>query len=183
MPAPSPAVDWLHTHNDEPYRVVGLEQNLFPGYAAVHRLESTNGPDALINRRYRELALAARLAVPDDWYFPTTTAHLAACRPLLDLLNVRYFMGDAKSSLGWPAVERAADLDLAVFRNDHAWPRAFFTDRLAHYDNVADFLSLLTTGDGRPFAATDSLVPPAAPSLGGDLASRTVVPKRRPFVS
>src|SRR5204862_6117632 len=51
----------------EPSRIVGLGGVLFPGYNATLGLESINGPDAIWNRRYRELAESLKLPFLKAW--------------------------------------------------------------------------------------------------------------------
>jgi hypothetical protein len=66
-------------------------------------------------------------------------------------------------------------LDLDIYDSPKAWPRAFFTDRLASYATPREFGGLVRNGDGRPFAAmqADGTRRPALPA---DLAGRTIRP-------
>jgi hypothetical protein len=66
-------------------------------------------------------------------------------------------------------------LDLDVYESPTAWPRAFFTDRLAVYGRVGDFAARVRATDGRPFAAIQA-GEPGAPVLSADLAGRAVRP-------
>ncbi|MBE2215913.1 MAG: hypothetical protein IAE82_18720 [Opitutaceae bacterium] len=177
LSAGSPALNWVRSTAGEPFRLVGLSGHVVAGFAAVHGIESPNGPDALAHRRYRELAEATGLAPTVDWYFPTERSDLATRRRILDALNVRFYATcDASAPApDWMRPIHAADL--AILESPSAWPRAFFVDRLATGATAADFVRLLEAGDGRPFAAVapEDLQPGDAPA-GVDLADRIVVP-------
>jgi hypothetical protein len=59
------------------------------------------------------------------------------------------------------------------------WPRAFFTDSVAVYDSLPQYMSWIKAGDGRPFAAVEhsdwtALSP--QPRVSGDLGARQVRP-------
>jgi hypothetical protein len=65
--------------------------------------------------------------------------------------------------------------DLDVYESPSAWPRAFFTDRLAVYASVKDFAEQVRAGDGHPFAAIQA-GEAEVPALSAELAGRTVRP-------
>ncbi len=52
-----------------------------------------------------------------------------------------------------PGLKRIAASDLEVLASDAAWPRAFFTGRLACSPDVSVLMSCVKREDGRPFAA------------------------------
>ena len=156
--ARSEAVEFMRAAiKREPARGVGLQGNFFPGWTGFYGLESIAGPDALINPRYRELTEASGMQRIWDWRYYLTIDSVAAARPVLDALNVRFYF-DYKSDQGRDGavlnLVRAADLD--IYESPTVWPRAFFTDRIASYENAADFVSQLRSGDGRPFAAAQA---------------------------
>jgi hypothetical protein len=163
----------------EPSRVVGLQGNLFPGWSGAYDLEGMSGPDALMNPFYRELTGASPVERLWDWRLYVSRENLAGARPFLDFLNVRYYLDlrSDQAALGTVLrLDRAADLD--VYESPTAWPRAFFTDRLATYHQAADLVRLVTQGDGRPFAAVQVTEAGSAPALRRDLTGRTVEPAR-----
>ena len=174
--APSAALEWTRAHAGEPFRLVGVDGHVFAGFAAVHRIESPNGPDALANRVYRELTEAAGLAPARDWYFPTDPATLTRHRRLLDMLNVRYYATCARSAAApdW-TVPRAA-LDLSIAESPTAWPRAFFASSVVPYTTVPELLARLECGDGAPFAAMLAAEVPAHPAGPQVAVPRSVVP-------
>jgi hypothetical protein len=72
-------------------------------------------------------------------------------------------------------LEKILTADLDVYESETAWPRAFFTDRVARYTDPRTLGGWIKEGDGRPFAsALES--EPAIPALSGDQATRTIVP-------
>ena len=69
-------------------------------------------------------------------------------------MNIRYHLGSmALADSPTPGLKRIAAADLEVLASDAAWPRAFFTGRLARYPDVSVLMSCVKRGDGRPFAA------------------------------
>ncbi len=164
----SPATDFLaHETAITPGRVIGTEDTLFPGFMSVYGLESINGPDAIINGHHRDLLDASALAPSMGWRFSLMPQSASICRPLLDFFNVRYVATPRGTTLDGHDYQLVASLNLDIYRSETAWPRAFFTDRLESYENVADLLAQLKDRPaGRPFAAIqkgDASTP--APSL------------------
>jgi hypothetical protein len=180
--AKSGAVRWIQNAvAKEPGRSVGLQNNLFPGWSAMYGLEGINGPDALINPRYRELTLLSPIDRAWDWRMYLSRGNLAQSRPFLDFLNTRYYLDLRSDQAALGAVlklDRTGDLD--VYESTTAWPRAFFTDRVALYRDAPDFMALLGKGDGRPFAAAQDSDSETRRELGGlagsPLGGRAVVP-------
>lgn len=178
LDAPSPALQALQSDaRGAPVRVAGLGNNLFPGWSGTYGLEGINGPDALMNPHMRALQEAFALERVWDWRLVLSPENLDAARPFLDLLNVRYLLASAadRDALN-PRLTLVSPADLDVWRNESAWPRAFFTNRVATYANVADFAALVRGGDHRPLAAVQSSDRdlPALPR--GELAGRTITP-------
>ncbi len=163
----------------EPWRFVGLNQNAFHGWMNVYGFEGIAGPDALENRYYRELVDALHLTRIWDWRIYSDIATLPAQKRAYDALNVRYYFdyGDNPGLRG--LVTPLVISDLAVYRSDTAWPRAFFTDRVASYSDAGAFAKLVAVGDGRPFAAmqdSDLVRENNAAVLRHDLGGRTIIP-------
>ena len=167
--AKSGAVRWIQAAvRTDPGRSIGLQNNLFPGWSAMYGLEEINGPDALINPRYRELTLLAPLDREWDWRLYLSRSMLAQARPFLDFLNTRYYLDLRSDQAALGALlklDRTGDLD--VYESPTAWPRAFFTDRVVLYRDAPDFMALLEKGDGRPFAAAQASDSATCRALGG----------------
>jgi hypothetical protein len=163
----------------EPARGYGMHGNFFPGWTGVYGLETVHGPDALVNPWLRELVGVSGVERIWDWRLYTEPANAAKVRPFLDALNVRHYF-DLKTAS--PALTSAFQLvhaaDLDVYESTTAWPRAFFTDRLAAYDQPAEVADKFRASAGRPLALaqrSDRDVGVALAQLSGDLGSRTVV--------
>lgn len=150
--AVSPALKFVE---NEPgvFRTVGFGSVLFPGYSGIPGVESIGGPDPLANTYYRELLLAAGVKQEWSWRWIVERANLQATLPLYNLLNVGYFL-DMPGTAAPPFISGDRKrLDLDVFRNGGAWPRAFFTRTVRSYDRLEQFLAMLRRDDSHPFAA------------------------------
>jgi hypothetical protein len=177
--AASPAITALRAdQKNEPSRAVGFRGNLSPGWNDTYRIEGINGPDALMNKHYRELLEACDFIRIWDWRIYQEFDTYPPLRPFYDFLNVSHYL-DYHS--GQPSLAtlftKIFDGDLDVYRSESVWPRAFFTDRVATYATAKDFAKLIETGDGRPFAAMQS-GDPAPRDIPDTLSTRTVVPAR-----
>jgi hypothetical protein len=172
--AVSPAVQAVDARRTEPTRVIGFGNHLFPGYAGALDWETLYGVDALRSRHYYELAQALRIERVWRWELPDAESDATAMQPAQDALNVRFALADHSAeprSLGRRLRVAAADLD--VYESPTAWPRAFFTDRVARYRSVDDFAQLINHGDGRPFAAVQP-GEPDVPAIPAETAGRTI---------
>ena len=165
--APSAAVQFVQAaQRSEPSRGIGLYSNFCPGWTGVYALEGISGPDALMNPRYLELVGLSPLEHMTEWWPYLRADNLAAARPFLDFLNVRYYFtppGDRAAPAAGLRLERRADLD--VYESPTAWPRAFFSDRLVVYRAPGELLHRILEGDGRPFAAVAAAELAARPEL------------------
>jgi hypothetical protein len=168
------------TQAEAPSRGYGLHGNFFPGWTSAYGLESVNSPDAVTNRWMNELIAAWGIQRPWGWDLTVNPEDLPAARPFLDAMNVRYYL-DLHSDQGilGKAVKLVRLADLDVYESPTYWPRAFFTDRLAVYDDPASYANALRTGDGKPFAAAQRIQLTEERALLGlprGLTGRTVAP-------
>ncbi len=160
--APSAATAYLDRERREPGRVVGWETNLYPSYNTALRWEGLYGVDALRNRYYQELASAFGLDHVWTWDYSNDESQAARLVPAHDLLNVSWYVATRSEGPPRPiaGLESRAHLDLDVYSSPTAWPRAFFTDRMASYGAAGDFAALLAgrvkAGDRQPFAAVQA---------------------------
>jgi hypothetical protein len=180
LQAESPTIAALLADRAEPFRVAGLGGDFLPGWSGVYDLEGISGPDALVNPYYREFMDAAGIERVWDWRYLVEAAGVAQARPIFDLLNVRYYLGyhqDRKLAEQSLKLVRSADMD--TFESPSVWPRAFFTDSVAVYGDLAQYCSWIRAGDGRPFAAmqhSDWVKLSPLPRVSGDLSTRRVNP-------
>lgn len=163
----------------EPWRFVGLNGNAFHGWMNVYEFEGICGPDALVNAQYRELQDALGLERIWDWRIYAQYPTLAAQKRAFDFLNVRhYFDYHSDQALLGALLTPVKMADLDVYRSETAWPRAFFTDRIAVYDDASALGKLVNGGDGRPFAAMQRGDTTRPGILFNELDHRTVVPAK-----
>ncbi|HEY1763563.1 MAG TPA: hypothetical protein VGF85_01485 [Opitutaceae bacterium] len=180
LQADSPAMDAIAGSQATPSRVVGFIDNVFPGWSGIYRLEGLCGPDALVNRYYRQLLDASGIEKVWDWRYRLQDKDLKAVRPFLDLLNVRFYADyPARNADAREGLKRVVAEDMDVYESPTVWPRAFFTDRVAVYDDLATYCSWIRSGDGHPFAAmarADWARLDPAPAVSGELDMRRVQP-------
>lgn len=176
--APSPAVAFVNEHRGEPGRVVGWGNNLFPVYNTALRWESLYGVETLRSRYYQELTQEFDLKRVWIWDYHTPENDASKLVPYHDLLNVTHYLATKQPLPHLIAgLEWLGQHDLDVYRSPTAWPRAFFTDRLATYPAVKDFAAMVRTGDRQPFAAMQASEAPAF-NLPSNLDGRAVRPGR-----
>jgi hypothetical protein len=173
--AQSSAVETARADRTAPFRAVGFGDTLFSGWTGVYGLEGIGGPDALINRQYRELLAACGVAQEWDWRYVVRPETLAALKPVYDFLNVKYYFA-AAGAPGPPALTPVVQADLDVYRSGTAWPRAFFTDEVRSYDVPLQFAALIKNHPGQPFAAVQRDDADAPAAQWRDPADRHVVP-------
>jgi hypothetical protein len=149
----SPALNLVKTHAPEPSRSAGLGYAFFPGYGGAVGVEQIDGPDPLLNKHYRALMSVSGVKLLfGSWRFGIDHEFLSTNLSLLNMLNVRYVLGDpGVESDPIVSLNKIASLDLDVFESERVWPRAFFTDRLHTYEQEQGFIDLLRKSDGTPF--------------------------------
>lgn len=177
--ARSPAIEFTRAaHAREPGRGFGFNGNFFPGWTGVYGLETIHGPDALVNPFLRELVTVSGLERIWDWRLYLEAPGIGKARPFFDALNVRFYFDSLSKH---PALAQhlrlAHSADLDVYESPTAWPRAFFTDRVAAYDQPAELIAKINAANGRPFAAaqrTDLTANPRLAALATDAPAPTV---------
>jgi hypothetical protein len=173
--AASAGAQLLDQQRREPGRVTGWGNTLYPSYNTALHWEGLYGVDALRSRPYEELARQLGLRRVWDWDWANTVADAPRLIRAHNLLNVTHWVADhMEPPQKYPGLDLLASLDLDVYASPGAWPRAFFTDRLATYATVADFAATVLAGDGRPFAAVQQGETGGSAGLAADLAGRTV---------
>jgi hypothetical protein len=174
----SPALALIRSQASEPSRTAGFNYNFFPGYGGAVGVEQIDSANALFNKHYRALIDACGARLPfGSMNGGKIDDQLGADLPLFDMLNVRYFLGDAGTkSAALPSLKKIAALDLDVYESSKAWPRAFFSDRLIPYTSEQMFVPLLKNGNGMPFVAiaTEELdLHPELAALAGNTVPST----------
>ena len=164
------------------FRTAGLVDTLFPGYNAIAGLEAIYGVDPLINPFYRELLTATGVTLGWTWRWVVERTNFNSALPVYSLLNVRYFLDAWDGSASPPLpLNLVQSFDLKIYENPNYWPRAFFSSSITSYGSVADFVAMVRSGDGKPFAAVQQVdrgalsQPPVEPTA---MVKRNIVPAR-----
>jgi hypothetical protein len=167
LKAPSPAIDWLKG-KPSGFRTVGFGDTFFPGYNGISGLESITGTDPLQNKYYRDLLTSAQIPLQWEWRWVAKVEGFDSILPFYSLLNVRYFLqGSDSTEARHPALSKSADLDITIYENTQAWPRAFYVDHIFKYDTTEQFVAMVRNRRGTPFAGIQESGLPA----GGTLSS------------
>ena len=178
--ATSPTIDTIEARLDAPARTVGFVDNFFPGWSGAYNLEGMCGADSLINPYYRELVDASGMERVWDWRYKLEDRDLKSVRPLLDAINVRFYLDyPAGQRLLRKELQPLASSDMEAYESTSVWPRAFFTDRVAVYEDLWQFISWIKSGDGSPFAAmqhSDWIHLSPQPRVQGDISGRQIRP-------
>ena len=154
LQAESPAVTFIKANSAQPFRVVGFENTLMPGYSPALGLEGPGGPDAVRNRYMHEFLSASSLEVVWHWRLVVHQETVAQLLRIYDCLNIKYYLATREAPpKEMPGLRLVGRFDLGVYASDSVWPRAFFTDTAGNLQTVKDFVDLLSTGDSQPFAA------------------------------
>jgi hypothetical protein len=181
LEAHSRAIDFIKDRPD-PSRTVGVGNTFFAGYNGISGLESITGSDPLQNIYFRDLVVSARIPLVWIWRWVVEKQNLNEMLPILNILNVRYFLDDRNAAdMHHPGFSKIADLDLKVYENTSAWPRAFYVDSAITYDSIDQFLGMTRNGGGGPFAAIerkDALASPVTLPTAGTLGNQQTMPAR-----
>jgi hypothetical protein len=152
----SPAVDAVRRGATEPARTVGLDSTLFAGSQALYELEGIGGADPLEVPWYRALVDAAGIGRRLVWITMVMVPDVPRLAPLLDMLNVGFFLARSDAvPPGFVDIPVAGPDRLRAGRRATAWPRAFFVDGVVTYVDAKELLSKAVVL-GRPFAAIQS---------------------------
>lgn len=164
--APSAAIETVRQDRGGPFRVVGTDGNFVAGWSPAYDLEGISGPDALINRWYRELTDALSIDRIHDWRLMVRSEAFPAQRPIFDFLGVKYYFNHHGSPGPWEqGLAPVVMTDLDVYRSDHTWPRAFYVSSVSRYNDVAELAAMIKAGPAAPFASVHaSEYPPDWPS-------------------
>ena len=154
LDAPSPAIEKIKADNSQPFRVVGVEANLYGDYAGVYGLEDICSCAPLGNNEFVSLVRGFPGMVPhtNDWVIDLH--NLVAAHALLNLLNVKYVLTPPKvnvqDGLGFHLTDMS---DLGVVENLDVWPRAYFCNSIVPITSTKDFIQYLLEHGKQPFAA------------------------------
>jgi hypothetical protein len=151
--APSHAIEKIKADKAGPFRVVGVEYNLFNDYSAVYELEDIRSCAPLSNGEYINLIRNfPGMELGEGWEIKVV--NLVQAQPLLNLLNVKYVLTphnvSLQEGLGFRVTDRS---DFGVLENLQVWPRAFFVNQVVSIASNEDFIKHLLENGRQPFVA------------------------------
>jgi hypothetical protein len=113
------------------FRVAGVGDSLPPNTAMAYGLNDPRGYDGVAPRRYTDLLGRA---------FGPAMAHRIdqhGAVPVVDLLNVKYLVGNGVDRAPVPHWVPIMTAPVAVYRNDRVFPRAWLVDRVVVRDDAS----------------------------------------------
>jgi uncharacterized membrane protein YfhO len=150
--ASSPSLEKIKS-GAEPWRVVGLKNNLAGNYSAVYGLEDIRSCAPLSNAEFIQLMQNfPGISFSQDWFIQVIDPRQA--KALLNLLNVKYLLTTAQNPYPESIQANAGPpTDFVITENQEAWPRAFFTAQVVALSSNEEFTSYLLANGKRPFVA------------------------------
>ena len=149
------ATDKIKTDKVGPFRVVGVDYNLFCDYSAVYGIENICSCAPLSNGEYIDLIRNfPGMEFREGWTIRVVDPVKA--QPLLNMLNVKYLLTPPdvrlQDGLAFRIIERS---DFGVMENLEVWPRAFFANHIVSIPSNEKFVKqLLANGKGLFIALT-----------------------------
>jgi hypothetical protein len=151
--APSQAIDEIQADKSDPFRVVGMQWNLFGNYSAVYGLEDIRSCAPLSNGEFINLiGKFPGVELRKGWIIEVVAPF--AAQPLLNLLNVKYLLMPPRVVLQEGLNFRLKDRsDFGIEENLEVWPRAFFSDKVVSSSSTEEFIQQLLENGKQPFIA------------------------------
>ena len=154
--APSKAIDEIKADKSDPFRVVGVQWNLFGNYSAVYGLEDIRSCAPLSNGEFINLIRKfPGVELRKGWIIEVVAPF--AAQPLLNLLNVKYLLTPPRVVLQEGLDFRLKDRsDFGIEENLEVWPRAFFSDQVVSISSTEEFIQQLLENGKEPVHRPDS---------------------------
>ena len=151
--APSQAIDEIKADMSDPFRVFGMQWNLFGNYSAVYGLEDIRSCAPLSNGEFINLLRKfPGVELHQGWMIEVVAPF--AAQPLLNLLNVKYLLIPPRVVLPEGLDLRLKDRsDFGIVENLEVWPRAFFSDQVVSSSSTEEFIQQLLKNGKQPFIA------------------------------
>jgi hypothetical protein len=155
LDAPSKSIDRIKADPSGPFRVAGLGWNLQNDYSAVYGIEDIHSCAPLSNGEFINLFRkipGVEFGGEGGWAIYILNPEKA--QPLLNLLNVKYLLTNpnlktqVRDGLDFRITDRS---DFLVLENLQAWPRAFFSDKVALSFSTEEFIQQLLENGRQPF--------------------------------
>ena len=151
--APSKAIDEIKADKSDPFRVVGVQWNLYGNYSAVYGLEDIRSCAPLSNSEFINfIRKFPGVKLRRGWIIEV--ADPLAAQPLLNLLNVKYLLTPPRVVMREGLDFRLKDSsDFGIVENLEVWPRAFFSDKVVSSSSTEEFIQQLLENGKQPFIA------------------------------
>jgi len=134
-----------------------LGWNFMGDYSAVYGLEDVRSCAPLSNDEYIKLVQEfPGMVFGERFNWAISITNPVAAQPLLNLLNVKYLLAYpnpktlVRDGLDFRVADRS---DFLVLENLQAWPRAFFTDKVAANSSTEGFIQQLLENGKHPFVS------------------------------
>ena len=150
----SPGIEQIKAAATDPFRSMGFKWNLTGDYAAVYELEDIRSCAPLSNPALVDLVRNFP-GIKFSQYWVIEVLDPIQAQPLLDLFNLRYLLGSPQVQCDAPGFRVVARLDFGIVENLDAWPRAFFSDRIASIPSNDAFIQYLSQNAKHPFISLE----------------------------
>lgn len=154
----SSAIEYLKkeiSNSEEPTRVIGEGGVLFPGSNVRYGLEGLVPVEALRSQNYEKLLKLFDIPEHWGWLRVLKSDEFPKHASALDLLGIGYVMADVGVEMP-QNMKLVHSSDLAVWRRDSVWPRAFFVNNVVEVHSPSGILDALADKSHTPFAAVES---------------------------
>lgn len=157
LDAPSKSIEKMKAGQSAPFRAAGIGWNLQNDYSAVYGIEDIHSCAPLSNGEYIKLiSKTPGVVFGGEGGWAIYVLNTARAHPLLNMLNVKYLLTDPSpqagvvAGIGFRVAERS---DFLVLENLEAWPRAFFSDKVAANSSTEEFVNQLLNDGKQPFVS------------------------------
>ncbi len=159
----TPAIDFLQ-EDDAPYRITayveGGEKTFQANAGMFYDIADIRGYDSIIPRQYVEyMRLIEEQHELKYNRIAPLSKHRSLDSPLLDMLNVKYVLTNAKHTIDEEGYTLAYDGEIRIYRNEQALPRAFLIDQAMVLPDEEERKEALRTLDPRQVVILEEEVP------------------------
>jgi hypothetical protein len=142
----------------DPFRVVGNDHTLYPGYSNRYLFETIVSVEALRNNRYDRLLDLIDYPKINDWLWLRIVKDkdFETHRDAINLLGIRYVVTpESKNHYLSKYYKLVHKSDLEVYENVNAWPRAYYTNQFEYIKNDDDFKNIFLASKDKIFTTVE----------------------------
>ena len=167
---------------------LGIKSIISPNYNAVVGYREVQGADSLHLKRYHDiigrLNMEARPELLAPFADPNTVRLVTVDHPLLNLLNVKYIIGEPSHDLRPYRLQLAHKFEMYIWTNPRVLGPARLVGSVKKYTGVDAFLRLLESSDYNPLtvAYSEERLPQLG-GTGGEIYSYQLSPNRIKIVT